>query len=34
MKQIFKELFIWLIFSGIVYAGLNSLQAKENQIMI
>jgi hypothetical protein len=29
MKQTFKELFIWLIFSGIVYAGFNSLQAEE-----
>ena len=29
MKQIFKELFIWVTFIGIVYTVFNSLQAEE-----
>ena len=29
MKQIFKELFIWVTFIGIVYTVFNSIQAKE-----
>ena len=29
MKQIFKELFIWFTFIGIVYTVFNSIQAKE-----
>ena len=29
MKQIFKELFIWFTFIGIVYTVFNSLQAEE-----